>query len=70
MDSTPVVLRRYPAVIHAELAKSALAAYEIQAVIQTGPGAGRLTTAFEVLVRPEDVAAALEILGPEETFSD
>jgi hypothetical protein len=70
MDSTPVALRRYPAVIHAELAKSALAASEIQAVITVCPYPGRLPEAFDLLVRPEDVAAALEILGPEETFSD
>jgi hypothetical protein len=57
-------------VIHAELAKSALAASEIHAVIAVCPYLGRLREAFDLLVRPEDVAAALEILGPEETFSD
>jgi hypothetical protein len=69
VDSQPVVLRRYPAVIHAELAKSALAAYEIEAVVQKGPY-HHLAKTFDLLVRPEDVVAALEILGPEETFSD
>ena len=68
-DSKIVVLRRYPALIHAELAKSALAAYEIDAAIQRGPYPRDAAT-FDVLVRDEDVQTALEILGPEETFRD
>ena len=75
MDSKFVVVRRFPAVIHAELAKSALEAYEIHAAITGGllgpqsvsPTADRT---FDLMVREEDVEAALEILGPEERFSD
>jgi hypothetical protein len=60
--------------VHAELAKSALNAYEIDAAINGGltspqavrPGTGTI----DLMVREEDVEAALEILGPEERFSD
>jgi hypothetical protein len=68
-DPNIVVLRRYPALIHAELAKSALGAYEIDAAIQRGPYPRDAAT-FDGLVRSEDVEAALKILGPEETFGD
>jgi hypothetical protein len=60
--------------IHAELAKSALEAYDIDAAIGGGlispqgvrPGLG----AIDLMVREEDIEAALDILGPEERFSD
>jgi hypothetical protein len=60
--------------VHAELAKSALEAYEIDAAINGGlispqgvkPGAGTI----DLMVREQDVEAALEILGPEEPFSN
>jgi hypothetical protein len=68
MDSKLVVLRRYPAQIHAELARSALEAREITSTIQFGPYSKPVAT-FDLIVREEDVAAANEILGPEETFS-
>ena len=57
--------------IHAELAKSALEAYGIDAAINGGPQPVRPeTTTIDLLVREEDLEAALEILGPEERFSD
>jgi hypothetical protein len=46
-----------------------LGAYEIDAAIQRGPYPRDAAT-FDVLVRSEDVEAALKILGPEETFGD
>ncbi len=56
--------------IHAELAKSALAAYEIDAVIQGGSQPVRWDIGtVDLLVREEDMDAALEILGPEGRFS-
>jgi hypothetical protein len=36
IDTTWVILRRYPAVIHAELAKSALQAYDVDAAVVGG----------------------------------
>ena len=63
---TIVVLRHYPALIHAELAKSALAAYDIRATVRPGSYRGM----YELLVRAEDFEAATGILGPEETFRD
>jgi hypothetical protein len=68
VDPKLVVLRRYPAEIHAELAKSALEASEIPSAIQRGPYP-KLAATFDLMVREEDVEAANEILGPEETFS-
>ena len=73
MDSSLVILRSYPARLHAELAKSALEAGEIEAFIRGGdvnsarwvPGAP-----IELWVRSEDVERANEILGDEETFSN
>ena len=58
--------------IHAELARSALEAYGIVAGINGGllsPQATRSGPAIALMVRKEDVEAALEILGPEETFT-
>lgn len=69
MDSKLLVLRRYPAMIHAELAKSALEASEIKAAIQRGPYS-HLAITFELIVREEDAEMANEILGPEESFSN
>ena len=76
MDPKFVVIRHFPALIHAELAKSALEAYEIDAAI-AHPGAStqrlraELGMTITLLVREEDVEAALEILGPpDERFSD
>jgi hypothetical protein len=57
--------------IHAELAKSALEAYEIEAAINGGPQPVRPEIGtIDLMVREEDVEAALEILGPEERFSN
>ena len=65
-----VLLRRYPAIVHAELAKSALEAYNIPAVISGGVlNRQRTELGIELMVRTEDIEAAREILGPEETFS-
>ena len=65
MESKLVVVRRFPALIHAELAKSALAAYEVYAAVDHG---GRSRAEFgmtiALMVREEDLEAALEILGP------
>ena len=71
MDSKLVVVRRFPAMIHAEVAKSALAAYEIDAAIKGGaqPIRPEIET-IDLMVREEDVKAALEILGPEQRFSN
>ena len=73
VDSEFVILRRYPARIHAELAKSALEAYGVPATIH-GSGGGRYgeSPAFPInlIVLAEDVDTALEILGPEEKFTD
>jgi Putative prokaryotic signal transducing protein len=68
MDRTLIVLRRYPAQIHAELAKSALDASGIKVYIQRGSGGGLLAT-VDIWVRAEDAQAANAILGPEETFT-
>jgi predicted nucleotidyltransferase len=65
-----VVLRRYPHRIHAELAKSALEAYGLTVVLDVGSyGRAHETSEMDLLVRAEDAEQALEILGPEETFS-
>jgi hypothetical protein len=68
MEPKLVVLRRYPAMIHAELAKSALEARNIPATIQRGPYSTSVL-AFDLLIREEDVQDANGILGPEETFT-
>ena len=69
MDSSLVVLRSDPAKLHADLAKSALEASEIEAFVRGDerwvPGAP-----IELWVRSEDVERANEILGDEETFSN
>jgi hypothetical protein len=73
VDLKLVILRRYPARIHAELAKSALEAYDIPAAIDAGGmNSYHETPVFPInlMVRLEDVERALEILGPEETFTD
>jgi hypothetical protein len=69
VDSKLVTIRQFPAMVHAELAKSALAAYEMDAAINDGVRVGGSGT-IDLLVREEDVEAALEILGPEERYSD
>ena len=64
---------KHPAKIHADLAKSALEAADIDAFVRGGdvnsarwiPG-----NPIELWVRPEDVERAIEILGADETFSD
>jgi hypothetical protein len=76
MNTTWVVFRRYPAVIHAELAKSALQAYGVDAAVL---GAGviggarqheSLASSIDLMVKREDLERARDILGPEERFSD
>jgi hypothetical protein len=71
VDSRIVILRKYHAMIHAELAKSALGAW--------GPRGDRRSMihprettldGVALVVSSEDVERALEILGPEEQFSD
>jgi Putative prokaryotic signal transducing protein len=70
METRFIVVRRFSAVIHAQLAKGALEANGIEATMNAGlmgtqtarPGTGSI----DVMVREEDVPAALQILGPEE----
>ena len=69
MESKLVTIRRFPAMVHAELAKSALEAYEIAAALNNDVPAGGSGT-VDLLVREEDVEAALEILGAEKPFQD
>ena len=75
MTSKFVVIRRFPAIVHAELAKGALQAYGIPAVINgglmspQGVRPGQHWT-IDLMVREDQAEAALEILGPEEQFSD
>lgn len=70
MDSKLVIVRRFPALIQAELAKSALEAYEIDAAINGGSQPVRPEVGtIDLMVREEDVEAALEILGAEGRFS-
>jgi hypothetical protein len=72
MDATWVRFRSYPAMIHAELAKSALEAYGIDAAILGSsmrhqreiPG-----FSIDLMVRREDVGRARDIPGSEEAFS-
>jgi hypothetical protein len=67
-----VVLRTYPARIHAELAKSALVAHEIECAIVGGEfNHARSTPGFPIrlFVRARDAERAIEILGSEESFS-
>ena len=69
MSPRTVVVRRFPALIHAELAKSALAAYGIVATVVGGTVPVRQDIAtIDLVVREQDLEAALEILGPEERF--
>jgi hypothetical protein len=68
-----VVLRRYPARIHAELAKSALDANELDSIIggvEVNYEHATPSQTIELIVREEDVERALEILGPEEEYSN
>jgi hypothetical protein len=57
--------------IHTELAKSALAAYGIDAALNGGPQPVRPEIeTIDLMARAEDVEAAVEILGPEDRFSN
>ena len=63
-----IVLRRYSHRIRAEFAKSALEAYGVTTFLDVGPyGQAHEMSEVDLLVRPEDAAHALEILGPDET---
>lgn len=64
-DPRIVVIRRFPSEPEAALARSALEAYGIKAAIQRGPYSRPVDT-FDLLVREEDIQAAIDILGPEE----
>ena len=73
MDPEFVVLRSYPARIHADLALSALHAHAIESFVRGGEGnLGRWVPGnpIELWVRSEDVERANDVLGDEETFSD
>jgi hypothetical protein len=73
MASDLVVLRRYPARIHAELAKSALQAVGIDCSVVGGDFSYRTEmpgSTIDLIVKAEDARRALEILGPEERFSN
>ena len=69
MDSKLVTIRRFPAMVHAELAKSALEAYDIAATLNNNVPAGGSGT-IDLMVREEDVETALEILGAEDQHRD
>jgi len=74
MDSRYVVLRRYPARIHADLAKSALDAAEIFSIVRGDDPRGLESdpvphSDVELIVSEEDAEMANEILGDEEKFS-
>jgi hypothetical protein len=74
MDSNRlVVLRAYPQRIHAELAKSALDAREIDSMIRGDANiySGKLPGGVvELIVNAKDVERANEVLGPDESFSN
>ena len=57
MNSKLVTVRRFPGMVHADLAKSALAAAEIDAAIIDGVRVGYGT--IDLMVREQDVDAAL-----------
>ena len=66
-----VVVRWYTARIHAELARSALDAYDIGSVVdEAEPYIAIPAQKVALRVRDADVEAALGILGPQEQFSD
>ena len=60
-----VVCRSFSTLAEAELAIGALVAYGIDAAYRRGHGL-HLATTFDVLVREDDVAAALDVLGTEQ----
>ncbi len=59
-----IVLRRYPSLIEAELAKGLLAQAGIRSVLQKDPlpGAGGFLQGAELLVQAEDVDRARSLL--------
>jgi len=65
-----VVVRSYPTVIEAELAKSALESVGIDSMIRTDNEGGQspalsMTRGVELLIRASDVPAANDMLGVE-----
>jgi hypothetical protein len=69
MDTRCVVVRRFSAVIHAQLAKGAFEANGIEATMNAGLMGNQATWhggSVDLLVREQDVAVAVEILGPEQ----
>ena len=69
MDSKLIVIRRFPTIIEAEVARSALEASNLAAAIQRGPH-HQLVASFDLIVREDDVRAADEILRPDDAFSN
>jgi hypothetical protein len=69
MGTKFVVVRRFSAVLHAQLAKGALEANGIEATMNAGLMGNQMaragTGSVDLMVREQEVAAALEILGPE-----
>jgi len=71
IDTTWVILRRYPTVIHAELAKSALQAYGVDAAVLGGPLDERpdfLDRSIDLMVKREDVNARSRFSAPRNDF--
>jgi len=74
MSQKLVVVRRFSAVIEAQLAKGALEAYGIDATMNAGLMGNQLrrpgTGSVDLMVREDDLEAALEILGPDGPISN
>jgi Putative prokaryotic signal transducing protein len=64
MDPHPVVVRTYPTEIAAEIARAALNAHGIPALVQTSDAAGllRATQGVQLVVRRDDLRLAREVL--------
>jgi hypothetical protein len=72
MDAEPVVLRTYPTEIAAELARAALEAHGVAALVQRSDAAGllRYGQGVQLVVRRDEVALATEILDAAEVADE
>jgi hypothetical protein len=68
MDSDLVIVRTYRDKMEAEVARSALAAANVDSMVQGDSvrGPSPWMKGYELLVRTEDLKEATEILGPSE----